>query len=273
MTSGDNCPETISAESKRSMPSGRHAIVRGVPETYDRCVRPAELDHAICIHTARRQHDGYCRALEGLGLELIRLEADDSFPDCCFVEDPAIVVGDNAIIACMGAESRRGEEAEMSRALAEHKKILHIQPPATLEGGDVLRIDHTLYVGLSRRTNRAAVEQLQQLLAGSAFEVVPVPVRNALHLKTACTYLGRGFVIVASECIDASVFAGYTIIPAPSDEAYSANCLSVNGKVIIPARHPKSKRVIQEQGFEMVEVEMSEFQKGDGGLTCLSKIF
>ncbi|MGD2216922.1 MAG: arginine deiminase family protein [Gemmatimonadales bacterium] len=254
-------------------PSGKQAIVRGVPGTFDRAITPGEPGEPIDVERAREQHERYCRTLEELGLTLIRIAADDRFPDCPFVEDTALVLGDRAIIAAPGAETRRGETAAVEEILADLKTVHRIAGPATLDGGDVLRIDNRLYVGLSTRTTRLAAEQLARLLGDAGYEIVPVAVSGILHLKSACTYLGDGAIVHLPGHLDEDLFARYDRITVPADEAHAANCLSINGVALVPAGAPGTRRKIEAAGFDTLEIDISESHKAGGGLTCASIVF
>jgi len=256
-----------------NIPIYKYAIVRNVSKTYDQCVKPVGLMTAIDVSLAQAQHQTYCKALRGVGLKLLKIEGDDQFPDCCFVEDPAIVIGDTVIISRMGVRSRKGEERAVEKVLKQYKKIYRIKPPGTIEGGDVLRIGRKIYIGLSERTNLSAIKQVKAIASGYGYEVIPVRVRGMIHLKTGCTYLGNNCVTLVKGQLDARPFAGYRKIIIPKEESYSANCLSVNGRVLIPRGYPKTKKLIKNAGFKVIELDMSEFRKGGGSLTCLSVIY
>jgi len=252
----------------------RHAIVRGVAATFNDCIKargPHGEQSTIDMDLARRQHASYCSLLEKLGLELIRLDADDRFPDCCFVEDTAVVAGDTAIICEMGASSRRGEEEAVAGILRERRpNVRRLEPPATLDGGDVIVTGHKLLCGLTERSNRAAAEKLEEFLEPEGLEVVPVPVTHVLHLKSACTPVAPGVVLVDEEFADAEAFAGFDRIVVPAAESYAANCLSVNGTVVVSAGFPRTRELVAERGFPVELLDMTEFRKAGGSLTCLS---
>jgi len=254
-------------------PKRGFALVRGVPRTYTDCIRPPGSTDPIDIDLARRQHLRYCSALLGLGLSLIEIEADDRYPDCCFVEDTAIIAGGRAIIARIGAASRVGEEVVVREHLREHMEVDEIKNPARIDGGDVLLIDRKVYIGLGGRTNRPAVDQVRDILGPAGYEVIAVTMTGVLHLKSACTYLGNGHVLLLPGCLDRKVFAEYAAVEVPGYEAYAANCLSVGGKVLVSSGYPRTTDLIEARGFETITLEMSEFRKGQGSLTCLSKIF
>ncbi len=253
-------------------PSGQFALVRQVPDSFDRCIKP-DGEAVIDVDLARRQHADYCAALENAGLELIRLEADERYPDGCFVEDTTVVAGDLAVMLPIGAPSRVGEEVEVEKTLRRYKIVEEIKPPASMDGGDILKIEKRLYIGLSQRTNRRAISELGKLISPQGYEAIPVPLEKVLHLKSAVSYLGEQHVVVSPGSFDDRVLSEYNKITVPDDEAYSANCLAVNGVVLVSKGFPRTKSRIESAGFETVELDMSEFRKGWGSLTCLSIIF
>ncbi|NIO02253.1 MAG: amidinotransferase [Candidatus Latescibacteria bacterium] len=253
-------------------PTGKYAIIRSVPDTFDRCIKP-DNHLEVSVDLAKEQHAAYCAALEGLGLGLIKIEADNRFPDCCFVEDAAIIVDDKAIVLPMGAPSRIGEEREVRKRLADFKEIFEIEPPANMDGGDVLKIGRKLFVGLSQRTNLHAVRELDALVSNWGFQVLPIQLREVLHLKSACSYLGDECILIYPGYLPEDAFSDYQNIFVHEEEAYSANCLAVNGRVLVSKGFHRTIERMQSAGFETLELDMTEFQKGGGSLTCLSIIF
>lgn len=253
-------------------PTGTHAVVRGVPNTFDQAIKPSALAQSIDVRLAREQHLRYCSALRGAGLALIKIESDDRFPDCVFVEDTAVVVGGKAIIAEMAAESRRGETDAIDQRLSEFLEIHYIQPPGTLDGGDVLRIDTRIFVGLSKRTNREAADQLAAILGPDGFDIVPVPVHHVLHLKSACSHVGEDIILLRAGYLDEAAFDAYRTIIVPESEPHAANCLAINGRVFIPTGAPRTRAMLNEHGCTTVELEISESRKAAGLLTCSSII-
>jgi len=251
--------------------SAKYAVVRPVPDSYDRCVRLNV--EKIDVTLAREQHAEYCRTLQKLGLELIWIEGDNTLPDSCFVEDTAIILEERAVICNMRTESRVRETIEVTNVMEKLKETYHITPPATVDGGDVLKIEEKVFVGLSTRTNLHAVGQLEQILADSVLEIVPVKVRKVLHLKSACTYLGNSCVILSKGHFDTSILRGLRKIFVPRGEEYAADCLAVNGTILMARGYPKTKKLIENEGFKVKELEVSEFRKGEGALTCLSIIW
>jgi dimethylargininase len=255
-------------------PLGKCAIVREVPETLDKCVRTYSQRQSVKVELAKSQHEAYCRALRERKLELIRIPADNSFPDCVFVEDPAIVYKQTAIICRMGARSRVGEVGEVRKTLSQHfGNLVSIQPPATIEGGDVLRVNDDLFVGVTSRTSMDGVNQLRKALASEGCKVTPVKVEHVLHFKSACSYIGDGCIVVNPGFFGLEVFSSFNLIRLPKEEAYAANCVSINGTVFISRGYPRTRKLIEREGFVTNELDVSEFKKCEGSLTCLSIIF
>jgi dimethylargininase len=249
----------------------KHAIVRPVPESYEHCVRTNT--EQINVELAKQQHERYCQVLARLGLELIWVKRSNTLPDSCFVEDTSFVLGGKAIICNMSVKSRASEVIEVAKVLAGLKEIHYVKPPATIDGGDVLKIEDRLFIGLSARTNIEAIEQVRKIVESSGFAVVPVNVHNVLHLKSACTYLGDSCVILSNGNFDTKILSGLRKIVVAKGEEYAADCLAVNGTVLMAKGYPKTKRLIENEGFSVKELEMSEFRKGEGALTCLSIIW
>lgn len=252
-------------------PTAKYAIVRAVPDSYDRCVRTSV--EKIDVDLAKRQHVEYCRALQKLGLELIWIEGDNTLPDSCFVEDTAVIFGEKAVICNMKIKTRFKEVVEVAKMLEKLKEIYYVKPPATIDGGDVLKIEDKVFVGLSTRTNLQAVHQLGKTLENSNLEIVPVKIHNVLHLKSACTYLGNNYVIVSKGHFDIEILRDYKKIVVPREEEYAADCLAINGTILMAKGYPKTERLIEKEGFFVKELETSEFRKGEGALTCLSIIW
>lgn len=253
--------------------NAQFAVVRGLSANYDRCIKPDGHNNRIDLELTRKQHRLYGLTLLQLGLTLISVEADDNLPDCCFVEDTTIIAGAKAIITNMKSPSRALETVEVKKLLSNYKKIKEIAAPGFIDGGDVLKINNKIYIGLSERTNLQAAEQVNALVSDQGYEVIPVEIEGTLHLKTVCTYLGDGCIIMVPGHFDERIFAGYKKVIVPVEEAYSANCLAVNGKVVVPSGYPRTRECIAKEGFATVEVDISEFRKGNGGLTCLSVLF
>ncbi|NIR42931.1 MAG: hypothetical protein GWN99_03475 [Gemmatimonadetes bacterium] len=257
-------------------PTGTHAIVRGVPATFDRAIQAYGPARPIDVERARDQHARYCAALEELGLELIPVPADDRFPDCPFVEDTAVVIGDLAVLARPGADSRRGEVAAVGEALAARPSldVRMLLPPATLDGGDVLAIGDRVYVGLSDRTNQDGADRLAEILAERSIDVEPLVVRDVLHLKSACTYLGDDTILWLPGHVEGDeLLRDRTVIEVSADERHAANCLAMNGRVLVPKGAPRTRSALEAAAFDTIEIDMTESVKAGAGLTCSSIVF
>ncbi|MGN0694459.1 MAG: dimethylarginine dimethylaminohydrolase family protein [Lentihominibacter sp.] len=225
---------------------------------------------------ALEQHDKYIEALKKCGVEVTVLEADERYPDSCFVEDPALITRKCAIITNPGAESRNGEKNEIIGAVKKffpEDKIEYIKDPGTLEGGDVMMVGDTFYVGLSARTNAEGIRQLTEILNKYGLECVQVPLEKVLHLKTGVNYLENNNMLVSGEFIEKPEFQKYNKIVIPEEEAYAANCIWVNDTVIVPEGYPAVLKAAQDAGYKTLLVDTSEFRKIDGGLSCLSLRF
>lgn len=249
----------------------RYALVRSVPDSYDRCVRTnvEKIDVAL----ARRQHARYCKVLQECGLKLIWIDADDSLPDSCFVEDTAIIFTEKAVICNMSVKSRANEVIEVAKMLERLEEVHYIESPAMIDGGDVVKIEDKVFVGLSARTNLQAVQQLRNILEDDKMKIVPVDVYNVLHLKSACTYLGSNWVILSEGHFDTSILQGLRKIVVPKEEEYAADCLAVNGTVLMAEGYPETRKLIEKEGFPVRELAISEFRKGEGAMTCLSIVW
>jgi dimethylargininase len=233
----------------------------------------AELTHRertpIDVAVAVDQHAGYVALLERLGVELIVAPELPDHPDGVFVEDTAVVVEDLAILARPGAPSRRSEVPSIHALLAARGlTTVAIETPGTLDGGDVLQVGTTIYVGRTRRTNDAAIGQLRALLASLSRDVVAVDVRGALHLKSAATALPDGTIVAAPGCVEEAVFGGREVLHVP--EPSGADVLLVGETVVVAASAPRTARMIAARGFEVVTIELSELEKAEAGVTCPS---
>ncbi|MGI5998286.1 MAG: dimethylarginine dimethylaminohydrolase family protein [Lutispora sp.] len=223
---------------------------------------------------AIKQHEAYVEALKKCGVEVTILEADENYPDSCFVEDPAVVTKKCAIITNPGAKTRKGEQISIRKVLEKfYENIEEIKDPGTLEGGDVMMVGDHFYVGLSARTNEEGARQFIEILRRYGYDGTMVPLRKVLHLKTGLAYLENNNLLVAGEFVDSPVFEKFNKIVIDEKESYSANCIWVNGKVIVPAGYEKTKKAIEDLGYEVIEVDTSEYRKVDGGLSCLSLRF
>lgn len=223
---------------------------------------------------ALKQHEDYIDALKICEVEVMVLPGNPDFPDSTFVEDTAIVTPEFAVISNPGATTRNGEILDMEPTLKSYyENIYCIKSPGTLDGGDILQIEHHFYIGLSARTNLAGAEQLKRILESEKYAATIVQLEKFFHLKTGISYLGNDTIVVGGEFIDHPDFNSYNKIIVPPEEEYAANCIRVNDYVIIPSGYPKTKQKINEAGYQTLELDMSEFRKLDGGLSCLSLRF
>lgn len=227
--------------------------------------------------TALAQHEGYCAALEQCGLSLKRLVADPGYPDSTFVEDTAVIVGSDVILARPGAPSRSGEVAAMKAALSRLFPSIHaIQPPGTLDGGDVCQANHRVFIGVSQRTNEEGARQLAQLLTRNGYSSTLVDIREVkdnLHLKSGLAYIGDNRLVVTATLAKRKEFHEYDLILVPPGAEYAANCVRINDYVLVATRFPNFETILTAKGYQVMAVEVSEFQKMDGGLSCLSLRF
>ena len=220
-----------------------------------------------------RQHAAYARALAGLGLDLEVLDPLPGFPDAYFVEDAALVFPELAVQTRPGAPARRGEAQALAPVLARHRRVVALEAPATLDGGDVLQVERQVFVGLSERTNSAGAEQLLAVLAPSGYRVVPVPVAAGLHFKSSVTWVGERTLLATEAFRDRPELAGYRILTAPPGEEYACNTLLVNGTLMVPAGYPGTRERLEALGLPILELDTSEARRMDGGLTCMSLRF
>jgi dimethylargininase len=224
------------------------------------------IDYALVV----RQHEEYCATLRRCGADVRLLDCNRDLPDATFLEDTAVVLDEVAILAPMGTEARRGEPAALEPELKRYRDVRRLDGPASLEGGDVLRVGRRLLVGLSARTDRAAVRALEALVGRYGYRVTPVAVRECLHLKTACTALPDGSLLVNPSWLDLPCLAGLETVRVPKDEPWGANTLTVRGAVVLAAEHPRTADLLRRRGLDVRPVPLSEFAKGEGGATCLS---
>lgn len=249
------------------------AITRQVSPSINQCELSFHERQPIDVNRAIDQHTAYEQLLSELGVRVVRLAAGPDLPDAVFVEDPAVVVDDVAVISRMGAVSRRPEAKSLADVLSLYRPLKFLTEPATLDGGDVMRIGRALYVGVSARTNRDGVEQLTHLLGPYDYEVKPIEVSGCLHLKSACSYVGNDTVLVNRSWIDAQALHRLDPIDVPDEESAAANALLVSDVVILPASFPKTRALLERRGFRVRSIDMSELQKAEAGVTCTSLIF
>ncbi len=220
------------------------------------------------------QHREYIRALEKCGIEVLVLEADEEYPDSTFVEDVALLTPNCAIITNPGAPSRRGETAEIKEVVGDfYEAIEEISAPGTVEAGDIMMVGSHFYIGLSERTNANGAQQVIEFLEKYGMSGSVIELKEVLHLKTGAAYLENNNLVAGGEFLTETEFQKFNILPIDEDESYAANCIWVNGTVLVPQGYPKAKRIIEQAGYATIEVDVSEFRKLDGGLSCLSLRF
>lgn len=246
------------------------AITRAVSPEINNCELAYLPRHEIDIAKAVEQHRQYETCLRELGAEVIALPAEPGLPDCMFVEDPAVVVEQIAVMTRMGVKSRRREAESLARVLARLRPLEWLRAPATLEGGDVLRAGSTLFVGLSARTNQTGIEQLAGFLNPFGYCVRAVPVRGCLHLKSGCCAIGERRILANREWIDTGVFDGFEIVDVPPEEPGAANVLTVGDTALVPSAYPRTAELLQRQGWHVRQLDISELMKAEAGLTCSS---
>ena len=249
------------------------AITRAVSPTINRCELSFRERQVIDVRKAEEQHRCYEACLQELGLSLISLPAEPDLPDAVFVEDPAVVVEEVAVIARLGAESRRPEAESLARVLQQFRPLRWIEKPATLEGGDVMRAGRTLFVGTSGRTNTAGVEQLAEALRPFSYEVKPVEVRGCLHLKSACSYLGGSTILVNREWADCAALEGFQLVDVPAHEPEAANVLTIGNAAMVADCFPATARILEGLGWHVKTLDNSELMKAEAGMTCSSLVF
>jgi dimethylargininase len=248
----------------------RHALVRDVPATFaDATV--AVPAGPIDVDRARRQHRAYVEALRSAGLAVTALPAEDRFPDCCFVEDTALAWDGVALVAALGNPSRRGEEEAVREALrAAGFRIETTDLPATFEGGDCMRVGGRLFVGLSARTNAMGLERIASVFGPLGLEVTGVPVAGGLHLKSVCSPLPDGTVLLAEGTVPAGAFGGLEVLTVPSRERAAANVLALGDAVLVAEGFPETRRRLERAGVRAIPIDNSEIRRADGAFTCCS---
>ena len=250
------------------------AITREISDAFQNC----QLTHlprvAIDLERARAQHDAYEWALVELGCTVRRVDSGAGMPDSVFVEDAAVVFREGAVIARSGAESRRAETPAVAEALARfglsHRDI---QEPGTLDGGDVLVVGRNVFVGASRRTNAAGINQLRQIITRLGYSVRAVPVQDCLHLKSAVTAVAPKTLLINRNWVAADAFGDLRLIDVDDDEPHAANALFVGDVVICAAAFPKTRARLERDGLRVKVVDVDELAKAEGGVTCCSLVF
>lgn len=249
------------------------AITRPVSPALEHCELSFLQRNPIDIELAATQHHAYQQALAACRCTVRALPVEPDLADSVFVEDAAIVLDEVAVITRPGAASRRAETTSVATALREYRELVEIASPATLDGGDVLRIGRTLYVGASARSNPAGIEQLAQLLGRFSYQVRAVPLQGCLHLKTAVTQVAPDLLLLNPDWVDAKHFPGMKVLHVAHSEPHAANALLINDTVIYPSSCPQTGAQLTKHGIRVLNVDMSETEKAEGGVTCCSLVF
>jgi dimethylargininase len=251
----------------------RIAITRDVSPSIAQC----ELTHVerspIDLERAQAQHRAYQRTLAALGCRVLSLEAEPEMPDAVFVEDVAVVLDEMAIMTRPGAASRRDEGQAVAQLLQRYRPLHGIHAPGTLDGGDVLRVGRNLFVGESSRSSASGIQQLGRIAGEAGYQVRGVPIRDCLHLKSAVTAPREDTLLVQPRWVDPGAFEGLRIIEVDPDEEHAANVLRIGDTLVMPDSFPRTRRRLEDAGFAVVAVDVSELQKAEGATTCCSVVF
>jgi dimethylargininase len=251
----------------------RVALTRDISPAFARCELTHLARRPIDVALARAQHAAYEEALSDAGCEVRRLESDPTMPDAVFVEDAAVVLDEVAVVTRPGAESRRGEPAAVADALAECRPVRRIEPPGTLDGGDVLVTGRRVFVGASSRSNASGRGQLRQILEPLGYAVVDVPVDGCLHLKSAVTDVGDTLLLMNRAWVPREAFPDFEVLDVAPGEPHAANALRIFEHLIYPVSFPHTRRRLEACGLEVLAVDVSELQKAEGAVTCCSVVF
>jgi dimethylargininase len=249
-----------------------HAIVRKPGEDFAQGITTGNLgipDYELM----QVQHEAYIQTLFSLGLTVITLEPLPNFPDAYFVEDTAVVTPQVAVITYPGVKTRQGEEDSIASVLSKYRSIIPIQPPGTVDGGDVLMIGDYFFIGLSKRTNQDGAAQLGTILERFGYTWTAVPVHTGLHLKSSVSLVSLNTVLITEEMAQHQAFKRFDKIILDPDEEQAANTLWINDVLIVPTGFPRTHSKLDKLGLNLIELDMSEARKMDGGLSCMSLRF
>ena len=249
------------------------ALLRSIPDSFTHAIT-GPRGRAPDVEEARIQHARYRDHLEASGYEIEVLDADESHPDCVFIEHTSVILGSIALITRPGAESRRGETPPVARFLSARFELVTMEAPGTLDGGDVMVIGDTVWIGLSTRTNQEGARQLAAVATGQGLRTMEVPVTGALHLKSAVSPVGDDAVVVTPGTVDQGLLAGLDLIAEAESERHRFSALPLHsGAVMVTEGTPETTALVAQLGREVVAIDVSEIQAADGGLTCMSILF
>jgi dimethylargininase len=249
------------------------AITRKVSSSLANCELSFIERKPIDMEKARAQHHAYEAVLEKLGVKVISLPEERDLPDSMFVEDPAIVLDEVAIICPLGTETRRKEAPSLAAAIEPFRKLAYVKLPGMLEGGDVLRVGKKIFVGITERSNPEGIRQLGVVAEHHGFELTAVPVTGCLHLKSAVTFLGRNTLLGNRTWFQWKRFEGFDWVDVDPAEPHAGNALAIGESIVFPASFPKTRARIEAKGFRVESLDISELQKAESGLTCSSLLF
>lgn len=249
------------------------AITRKVADSINNCELTYAQRQKIDVEKAREQHQNFEDSLRKLGAEVLSLESDNSLPDSVFVEDTAVVTRDVAVIASMGAQSRKGEPQKTAQVLKQFRPLKYMNTSVALEGGDVVEVEDSYFVGISTRTSKAGFDHFAEILMPYGYKIIPVPVKGCLHLTTAGTYIGKNTMLANPNWVDISMFKNMDVIEINSNEPWAGNAVHINGQVLLPASSARTAEKLYSRGFEVHTVDVSELEKAEAGLTCMCVIF
>ena len=249
------------------------AITRKVSSALGNCELSFIPRQPIDLGKARAQHQAYEDVLDRLGARVVSLPEEPDQPDSMFVEDPAIVFDEVAVICPLGTETRRKEAPSLAAALERYRRLVHVKLPGLLEGGDVLRIGKKAFAGVTKRSNPEGIRQLAVLISKFGYEVTAVPVNGCLHLKSAVTYVGRNTLLANRARFDSTRLPGFEWLDVDASEPHAANALAIGESVIFPMSFPKTHEKIEGVGFKVASIDIGELQKAESGLTCSSLVF
>lgn len=250
--------------------SYRVALTRDVSATIGECELTFLDREPIDVERAVAQHRVYCEILADLGVRVVVLPAEPDLPDAVFVEDTTVALDEVAVVTLPGAASRRPEVISMAETLRRFRPVEYMLGPGTVDGGDVMHIGRTLYVGRTARSTDEGIEDLRRLVAPHGYRVEPVEVDGCLHMKSGCAYLGRNAVLANRQWVDVSAFGDAEIVDVAESEPWAANTLTIGDTVLLASCFPGTRAIVERRGFTVRPADISEFQKAEGGLSCLS---
>jgi len=247
-----------------------HAIARKPGPNFARGITTAVNEAPPNYEILVNQHQEYISTLKSIGIDVTLLEALPDHPDAYFVEDTAVVAAEVAVITNPGAEARKGEEKTIAPVLSQYRKTERIQPPGTVDGGDVLQVDKHFFIGVSERTNPEGAGQLSRIFGEYGYTCTIVTVGEGLHFKSSVNYIGKNTLLITEDFSGNAHFEGYDTLIVNNAESYAANTLFVNDHLLVPRGYPDTRKKLETLGFNIIELDTSEVRKMDGGLTCMS---